>query len=134
MRKRPTATPNGPRGHCSEVVTVSNPAKLIYLSGVNAADEDSKVEVVRNPGDFAAQCRYVWGRIKGMLAKQGATLANVDKAVTYATDPRYLSDNFKCRSEVFAGISQPAGTFVGITGLGTPGMLIEVDVTAHVPR
>ena len=55
-------------------------------------------------------------------------------ATTYVTDTRGIFDNFKCRSEVFAGLPQPAGTLVGVTSLAIPGMMIEVDVIAEVGK
>jgi enamine deaminase RidA (YjgF/YER057c/UK114 family) len=40
----------------------------------------------------------------------------------------------KCRAEAYAGTTQPAGTFLVVTALAWPGMLIEVDVTASTPK
>src|SRR5262249_50187531 len=69
------------KGRFSEVVTVRNPGKIIYLGGVGAEDETSaQGGAIRHLGDFGAQCRYAWDKIKRLLEKHGATLANVDKA------------------------------------------------------
>jgi 2-iminobutanoate/2-iminopropanoate deaminase len=65
------------------------------------------------------------------LEKHGATLENVDKVTTYVTDVRYFFEADKCRAEVYGGIPPPAGTFVVVTALAWPGMLIEIDVTAN---
>src|SRR5262249_14435901 len=79
------------KGRFSEVVTVRNPGKIIYLGGVGAEDETSaQGGAIRHLGDFGAQCRYAWDKIKRLLEKHGATLANVDKATTYVTDIRYF--------------------------------------------
>jgi Endoribonuclease L-PSP len=56
-------------------------------------------------------------KIKPTLEKQGAELGDVVKATTYVTDIRGIGDNFRCRSEAFAGLPQPAGTLVGVTSL-----------------
>jgi 2-iminobutanoate/2-iminopropanoate deaminase len=123
------------KGRFSEVVTVRNSGKIIYLGGVGAEDEDSaQGGVIRHLGDVGAQCRYAWDKIKRLLAKHGATGENVDKVVTYVTDIRYFADAGKCRAEAFAGATQPAGTFLVITALAWPGMLIEVDVTASTAK
>src|SRR5579885_2820583 len=79
------------------------------------------------------RCRYAWDKIKRLLAKHDATVENIDKVVTYVTDIRYFFDAGKCRTEAFAGATQPAGTFLVISALAWPGMLIEVDVTASTP-
>jgi 2-iminobutanoate/2-iminopropanoate deaminase len=123
------------KGRFSEVVTVRNPGKIIYVAGVGAEDENSSQGgVIRHLGDFGAQCRYAWDKIKRLLEKQGAALENIDKAVTYVTDIRYFFDAGKCRGEVYGGITPPAGTFVVVTALAWPGMLIEVDVTASTAK
>jgi 2-iminobutanoate/2-iminopropanoate deaminase len=123
------------KGRFSEVVTVRNAGKIIYLGGVGAEDENSaQGGVIRHLGDFGAQCRYAWDKIKRLLEKHGATVDNIDKVVTYVTDIRYFFDAGKCRAEAYAGATQPAGTFLVVTALAWPGMLIEVDVTASMPQ
>jgi 2-iminobutanoate/2-iminopropanoate deaminase len=123
------------KGRFSEVVTVRNPGKIIYLGGIGAEDEDStQGGVIRHLGDVGAQCRYAWDKIKRLLAKHGATVENVDKVTTYVTDIRYFAEAGKCRAEAFSGATQPAGTFLVISALAWPGMLIEVDVTASAAK
>jgi 2-iminobutanoate/2-iminopropanoate deaminase len=119
------------KGRFSEVVTVRNAGTIIYLGGVGAEDENSaQGGAIRHLGDFGAQCRYAWDKIKRLLEKHGATVDNIDKVVTYVTDIRYFFDAGKCRAEAYAGATQPAGTFLVVTALAWPGMLIEVDITA----
>ena len=92
------------KGRFSEVVTVRNAGKIIYLGGVGAEDENSaQGGVIRHHGDFGAQCRD--------FAEAG-----------------------KCQTEAFAGTIQPAGTVVVVSALVWPGMLLEVDVTASAPK
>src|SRR5437588_4622828 len=122
------------KGRFAEVVTVRNAGKVIYLGGVGPEDETSaEGGVLRHLGDFGAQCRYAWDKIKRLLEKHGATVENVDKVVTYVTDIRYFFDAGRCRAEAYAGATQPAGTFLVVPALAWPGMLIEVDVTASTP-
>jgi 2-iminobutanoate/2-iminopropanoate deaminase len=123
------------KGRFSEVVTVRNAGKIIYLGGVGAEDESSaQGGVMRHLGDFGAQCRYAWDKIKRLLEQHGATVENIDKVVTYLTDIRDFSEAGKCQTEAFAGAVQPAGTVVAVTALVWPGMLIEVDVTASARK
>ena len=60
------------KGRFAEVVTVRNAGKIIYLGGVGPEDETSaQGGVLRHLGDFGAQCRYAWDKIKRLLnAKQ----------------------------------------------------------------
>ena len=123
------------KGRFSEVVTVRNAGKIIYLGGVGAEDENSaQGGVIRHRGDFGAQCRYAWDKIKQLLEKHGATVENIDKVVTYMTDVRDFFEAGKCQTEAFTGTIQPAGTVVVVAALVWPGMLLEVDVTASTPK
>ena len=119
------------KGLFSEVVTVVNPGRIIFLGGVGSEDENAtEGGKILYLGDFMGQCKYAWDKIQRTLQKQGASLADVDKVTTYVTDIRYLRDALKCRSEVFGSNPQPAGTMVNVSQLAWPGMMIEVDVTA----
>src|SRR2546423_11001800 len=123
------------KGRFSEIVTVRNAGKILYLGGVGAEDETSaQGGVIRHHGDFGAQCRYAWDKIKRLLAKHGATVENIDKVVTYMTDVRDFPEAGKCQAEAFAGATQPAGTVVVVAALGWPRMVLEVDVTASTPK
>ena len=121
------------KGRFSEAVTVTGPGKMIFLAGVGAEDENGKGGDILHKGDFMAQCKYSFDKIKRALEKNGATLADIAKMVTYMTDVRYQSDFGKCRQEVFGTTPMPAHTLLTISQLAWPGMLVEVDVTAVVP-
>ena len=121
------------KGRFSEVVVVSGPARTIFLAGIGAEDETGKPGDIRHLGDFRGQCKYVFEKIKNVLALHGATMGDVARMVTYVTDIRYQPLFGPCRSEAFAGATLPAHTFLNINQLAWPGMLVEVDVTAMVP-
>ena len=71
------------KGRFSEVVTVCNPGKIIYLGGVGSEDENSaQGGAIRHLGDFGAQCRYAWDKIKRLLEKHGATLEKPTSAIS----------------------------------------------------
>lgn len=123
------------KGRFSEAVTVSfsGPAKMIFLAGVGAEDENGKPGDIRHRDDFSAQCRYAYDKIKRALEKNGAGLGDIVKVVSYVTDMRFQADYGKCRSEVFGPVRPPAHTLLNIVQLAWPGMMLEVDVTAMVP-
>jgi len=118
------------KGIFSEVVTVVRPGKMIFLAGVGAEDEDAARGTIRHLGDFDGQCRYAYDKIKRLLEKHGATMSDIVKAVTYVTDIRNQQQAGKCRAEALAGAPQPVHTFLNISQLAWPGMLVEVDVIA----
>ena len=121
------------KGRFSEAVTVTGPGKIIFLAGVGAEDENGKAGDILHKGDVTAQCKYAFDKIKRALEKNGATLADIAKMVTYITDARFQPDFGKCRQETFGTTPMPAHTLLTISQLAWPGMLIEIDVTAIVP-
>jgi 2-iminobutanoate/2-iminopropanoate deaminase len=121
------------KGRFSEAVTLIGPGKMIFLAGVGSEDENGKGGDILHKGDFTAQCKYAFDKIKRALEKNGAALGDIVKMVTYMTDVRYQADFGKCRQETFGTTPMPAHTLLVINQLAWPGMLVEVDVTAAVP-
>ena len=121
------------KGRFSEAVTVTGPGKMIFLAGVGAEDENGKGGDILHKGDFMAQCKYAYDKIKRLLEKQGATMGDIVKMTTYLTDMRNQADYGKCRVEAFGDSSLPAHTLVNISQLAWPGMMVEIDATAVVP-
>src|SRR5688572_2844915 len=119
------------KGRFAEVVTVTGPARWIYLAGVGAeAEKDGSILHI---GDFSAQCRYAYEKIGKLLAAHGAGMADVVKLVTYVVDIRDRDAMNKCRAEAFKGGPLPVHTFLVISQLARPGMIVEMDVIAVVP-
>jgi enamine deaminase RidA (YjgF/YER057c/UK114 family) len=119
------------KGRFSEAVVVSGPGRMIFLAGIGAEHEETGE--IQYPGDFAAQCRYAYEKLGKVLERNGATLADVVKQVTYVTDVRYQRGAGEIRSEAYAGGPLPAHTFLTVSQLAWPSMLVELDVIAMVP-
>jgi enamine deaminase RidA (YjgF/YER057c/UK114 family) len=122
------------KGKFSEVVTVKNPGKWIFLAGIGPESEgDGKILF---PGDFYQQCKYAYYRIKKLLALHGATLKNVVFVTTYMVDIRHIGASGKCRTEEFgeAGAELPPGASVGVNAFAWPDMLLEIAATAAVEK
>jgi len=116
------------KGRFSEAVTVTGPGTWIFLAGVGAeAEKDGSILHV---ADFTAQCRYAYEKIRKLLAAHGATMSDVVKLVTYVVDIRDRDAMNKCRAEAFKGSPLPVHTFLAISQLARPGMLVEMDVIA----
>src|SRR5437868_8356341 len=121
------------KGRFSEAVTVTGPGKMIFLAGVGSEDENGKGGDILHKGDFVGQCKYAYDKIKRALEKNGATLGDIVKMVTYMTDVRYQPDFGRCRQDTFGSTPMPAHTLLIINQLAWPGMMVEIDVTAAVP-
>ena len=123
------------KGRFTEVVTVNGPGKTIYLAGIGAEDENAPAGAsapILHLGNPYEQCRYAYDKIKRLLATHGASLADAVKQVVYVTDVRYQADVARCRREAYGEGPIPANTFLVISALAIPGMLLEIDVTAVV--
>ena len=123
------------KGRFTEVVTVNGPGKTIYLAGIGAEDEKAPAGAsapILHLGNPYEQCRYAYDKIKRLLATHGASLADAVKQVVYVTDVRYQADVARCRREAYGDGPIPAHTFLVISALAIPGMLLEIDVTAVV--
>src|SRR5436309_10796668 len=121
------------KGRFSEAVTVTGPGKMIFLAGVGAEDESGKGGDILHKGDFTAQCKYAFDKIKRALEKNGATFGDIVKMVSYLTDVRFQPDFGKCRQDTFGTTPMPAHTLLTVSQLAWPGMLVEIDVIAAVP-
>jgi 2-iminobutanoate/2-iminopropanoate deaminase len=117
-------------GAFSEAATVTDPAKTIYLAGIGAEDPDDGS--VRHKDNFLEQRRFTWSKIKSALAANGATVADIVKATTYVTDPRYRGEMQDCRKETYGALPPSPHTFLNVVQLARPGILIEVDIVAAV--
>ena len=69
------------KGIFSEAVTITGigNAKFIYLAGVGAEDENGPRGTIRHRGDFVAQCRYAYDKIKRVLAAHRSEERRVGK-------------------------------------------------------
>jgi 2-iminobutanoate/2-iminopropanoate deaminase len=119
------------KGRFSEAVTVTGPGKMIFLAGIGA--EHERTGDILYTGDFAAQCRYAYRKLKKVLARNGAGMGDVVKQVTYVTDIRNQGQAGACRREAYADAPLPAHTFLNVSQLAWPDMMVEIDVIAIVP-
>lgn len=119
------------KGRFSEAVTVTGPAKMIFLAGIGAEHEDNGK--ILYPGDFVRQCRYAYKKLKKVLTRNGAGMADVVKQITYVTDVRNQKQAGECRREAYGDAPLPAHTFLNVNQLAWPDMMVEIDVIAVVP-
>lgn len=116
----------------SQAASVKGPGRFLFLSGIGSEEEQEGN--IQHPGDFMAQCRYAWNGIKQILAREGGSPKNIVRVVTYVTDPRSLRENNACKKEVFGDGPYPPHTFLNVSQLAIPGMVVEVEVTAVLPE
>jgi enamine deaminase RidA (YjgF/YER057c/UK114 family) len=120
------------RAGFSQAASVRNSGRLLFLSGVGSEEEQEGQ--IQHPGDFMAQCNDAWSSIRKILQREGGSVRDIVRVVTYVTDPRHLADNNACKKAVFGNGPYPPHTFLNVGQLAIPGMLIEVEVTAALAK
>jgi 2-iminobutanoate/2-iminopropanoate deaminase len=65
---------------------------------------------------------------------EGAKMNDVVRITTYSTDIRFFQDALKCRREAFGDAPIPASTLLSVPQLAWPHMMVEIDVTAVLPK
>jgi enamine deaminase RidA (YjgF/YER057c/UK114 family) len=113
-------------------VTVSSAARTVYLAGQCPLNEAGELT---GDGDLAAQVGQVISNILVALSTVGAGPADVVRTVIYvvSADRADLSNVWQIlRSSAMADALTSASTLLGVSQLGYPGQLVEIDVTAEI--
>jgi len=119
-----------PRGY-THIVTITGPAKMIFISGQVAIDKEGKLV---GPGDLKTQIRQCSANLKAALEAAGATPADIVKTNTYIVN--YKQSDYsamrEARGELFPDGEPPASTLVGVTSLAVEGLMVEMEAIAAV--
>ncbi len=116
-----------PISHYTDAVRVGD---LLFVSGCVPTDAEGNVV---GGDDVAAQARKVFENIGAILAAGGSSFEDVVKVTVYLTDVDDRPAINPVRQEVF-GAAKPASTLVEVSRLAIPGIKIEVEAVARVPR
>jgi enamine deaminase RidA (YjgF/YER057c/UK114 family) len=106
-------------------------AGLIFTAGACPLDERGQVTA---PGDIGAQTRQALGNLRIALEESGATIRDVLKTTVYvASSDR--GDLVAAWNEVAAafGDHDVPSTLLGVSVLGYPGQLVEIEAIAAAP-
>ena len=116
----------------TNVVTVSGPAKTIYVGGQNSVDTSGAIV---GKGDFKAQSEQILKNIQAALAAGGAQLEHVVKWNMYVVQGQNLQEGFAAFQRVWGDRpNPPAISMAFVAGLAHPDFLAEIDAIAVVPE
>ena len=133
MEKFNPPTVHEPAGYSH--VTISEVGRLAHLAGQCPLDLSG--EVVGEPGDYAAQTGQVIANCLAVLEAAGAVPADVVRSVVYVVSPDSAVLSAVWRQLIaspLAAAFTTASTLLGVASLGYRGQLVEVDLTAALPR
>jgi len=118
---------NKPAGYTHVVVT--EPRKLVYVSGQVAWDANGEIV---GKGDLRVQATKALENLKIALAAAGATIEDLVKVNYYVVNlkPDQLPILREVRTKYFSAEHPPASTLVGVTALAREDFMIEIEAVA----
>lgn len=101
---------------------------FIEVSGTSATTADGQVVA---PNEPYLQMQYILHEVVGAITELGGSADDVIRTRVFLTDIADWEAIGRAHGEVFAGID-PACSFVEISGLMLPELVVEVEATAYV--
>lgn len=102
--------------------------EVVEVSGTSATSADGRA---MHPGDAYEQTKYILDEVLRALAELGGGPADVVRTRAYLTDIGDWQAVGRAHGEVFADI-RPACSFVEISRLMLPELVVELEMTAIV--
>jgi enamine deaminase RidA (YjgF/YER057c/UK114 family) len=125
-RRLPPLYPGVPYDYAA----VAPPGAVVFTAGACPLDADGAVVA---PGDHRAQAGAALDNLLAVLADHGCGPDDLVRTTIYVVGER--PDLVRVWETIAAGLSpsRPPGTLVGVTVLGYPDQLVEIDGIAAVP-
>ena len=101
---------------------------MLFLAGHTASQPRPDADL----GNFDAQFRATFDKIKNTLTKAGGSLDDIVSMGVYLTDLRYVPEFSKLAKELFKK-GFPAVTYVEVSHLARPQSLMEIQPIAVIP-
>lgn len=102
--------------------------KIIEVAGTTAVDERGEIVGGNDP---YAQTKYILQKIEKALVDAGASLKDVTRTRMFVTDISKWEEIGRAHGEFFREI-KPAASMIEVKGLISPGLLVEIEVTAVI--
>jgi enamine deaminase RidA (YjgF/YER057c/UK114 family) len=115
-----------PSGYSYAVKKTGTP---VFISGQVALDGAGKLV---GENDVAAQTEQVFQNLRTVVEAAGGTLDDVVKITIYVTDPSYRPAVAAGRQRWFAEGQYPASTYLVVSALAVPQLLVEVEAVAMI--
>lgn len=101
----------------------------LFIAGQVALDADGKII---GEGDAAAQVEQVFQNLRTVVTAAGGTMDDIVKLNVYVTDAAYRPAIAAARQRHFKEGLYPASTYVVITALAVPQLLVEIEAVAMI--
>ena len=101
----------------------------VYISGQVALDGQGKLV---GENDAAAQTEQVFANLRTVVEACGGTLDDVVKITVFVTDASYRPAVAAARLKYFKEGQYPASTYLVVSALAVPQLLVEVEAVAMI--
>lgn len=132
MRPSLVSPPSLYPGAPYEYAAVAREGSLVFTAGACPLDAEGQIIAV---GDHEGQARQALANLRAALADAGSSFDHVLKSTVFvvATDRAELVRAWNVVEEAFAP-ARPPSTLLGVSLLGYPHQLVEIEAVAVVPR
>ena len=108
---------------------ITGATRQLICAGQTAVDALGQPQ---HPGDMRAQIGLALDNLTAILESAGMNLSHVTRLGVFATDVDEALKNFDLLGMRFGAVQNtPAMTLVGVTRLAIPGLMFEIEATAH---
>jgi enamine deaminase RidA (YjgF/YER057c/UK114 family) len=104
---------------------------MVFVRGQVGQDMDTSQSV--GIGDVTAQAEQAMSNIHLLLQEAGSGLEDICKIVIYLVDARYREPVYRVVGKWLKDV-YPVSTGLVVSALARPEWLVEIDVTAVIPR
>ena len=101
----------------------------VFISGQVALDGDGKLV---GENDAAAQTEQVFKNLQAVVEGCGGTMDDIVKITIFVTDPSYRPAVAAARLKWFKEGQWPASTYLVVSALAVPTMLVEIEAVAMI--
>ena len=115
-----------PQGYSHAVKKSGTP---VFLAGQVALDADGRLV---GAGDVAAQVELVFQNVRTVVEACGGTMDDIVKITVYVTDAAYRPAVAAARARHFAEGRYPASTYLVVSALAIPELLVEIEAVAMI--
>jgi enamine deaminase RidA (YjgF/YER057c/UK114 family) len=115
-----------PTGYSYAIKKTGTP---VFISGQVALDAEGKLV---GENDAAAQTEQVFKNLQAVVEGCGGTMGDIVKITIFVTDPSYRPAVAAARLKWFKEGEWPASTYLVVSALAVPTMLVEIEAVAVI--
>ena len=113
----------------TQAIKVTGAETILFISGQVAQDAQGNLV---GEGNIEAQVKQVFLNLRTVVNACGGSMHDIVKINVYVTDLAFRPAVAAARTEQFRPGFMPASTFVVVSSLADPRMLVEIEAVAMV--